>query len=169
MVRSRPMAVHTLQARQVLASSRQAAWQFFSDPRNLSRITPPDLGFEILTPDLPPHIHPGLMIAYRVRPLLGLRVTWLTEITHVDEGVRFVDEQRLGPYKLWHHEHAFRELGPDRVEMQDRITYVLPFGALGDLMDAWLVRPRLNRIFAFRELSVQTLLALPQRLGTWGF
>lgn len=149
------MAVHTFRSRQVITASRSAAWRFFSDPRNLARITPPSLGFEITTPDLPDHIYPGLMIAYRVRPLFRVPLTWLTEITHVDEGVRFIDEQRLGPYAIWHHEHAFRELSPTRVELEDRITYALPFGQLGDLAHPWLVRPQLQQIFAFRERAVR--------------
>jgi ligand-binding SRPBCC domain-containing protein len=83
------------------------AWSFFSNPRNLAKITPPELGFEMLTPDLPPQVYAGMMIAYRVRPLLGIPMTWLSEITLVEEGVRFIDEQRVGPYAVWHHEHGF--------------------------------------------------------------
>lgn len=151
------MPVHTLLTRKVLKLRRQQAWDFFSNPRNLPRITPPGLGFQILTPDLPAEVYPGLMIAYRVRPLAGIPMTWLTEITQVHPGESFVDEQRVGPYAVWHHEHRFRELGDGRIEMEDRVTYVLPMGWLGNLVHPWLVRPQLDRIFAFREAALQEL------------
>lgn len=151
------MAVHTLHAQQIIRATREQAWGFFSDPRNLTKITPPTLGFEVLTPDLPSQIRAGLMIAYRVRPLFGIPMQWLTEITHVEEGVRFIDEQRVGPYAVWHHEHEFRDLGDGRVEMEDRVTYVLPFGPLGDLVHPLLVKPQLKAIFGFREREVREM------------
>ncbi len=151
------MAVHTLHTKQILRATRQEAWDFFSNPRNLLRITPPELGFEVLTPDLPPRMREGMVIAYRVRPLLGLPMTWLSQITLVEEGVRFIDEQRRGPYAVWHHEHEFHDLGDGRIEMEDRVTYVLPFGPLGDLVHGPLVRPQLEKIFAYREKVVREL------------
>lgn len=151
------MAVHTLQTKQIIRASMAEAWTFFSNPRNLAKITPPEMGFEVLTPNLPPHIYAGMMIAYRVRPLLGIPMTWLSEITLVEQGTRFIDEQRVGPYAVWHHEHAFHDLGDGRVEMEDRATYVLPFAPLGDLVHPWLVKPQLERIFAFREKAVREL------------
>ena len=93
------MAIHTLEQTQTVPGTLQDCWSFFSDPRNLTRITPPELGFEVLS-DLPPRMHPGLMIQYRVRPLFGVPLTWLTEITQVDEPHSFVDEQRVGPYRI---------------------------------------------------------------------
>lgn len=151
------MAVHTLQTKQIIRASMAEAWTFFSNPRNLAKITPPEMGFEVQTPNLPPHIYAGMMIAYRVRPLLGIPMTWLSEITLVEQGTRFIDEQRVGPYAVWHHEHAFHDLGDGRVEMEDRATYVLPFAPLGDLVHPWLVKPQLERIFAFREKAVREL------------
>jgi len=151
------MAVHTLHTKQIIRATRQEAWDFFSNPRNLAKITPPELGFEIISPDLPPSMRAGMMIAYRVRPLLGLPMTWLSEITLVELGVRFIDEQRVGPYAVWHHEHEFHDLGDGRIEMEDKATYVLPFAPLGDLAHAWLVQPQLKRIFAYREKAVREL------------
>lgn len=151
------MAVHTLHTKQVIRATLEEAWRFFSNPRNLAKITPPKLGFEILTPDLPEKMCAGMMIAYRVRPLLGIPMTWLSEITLVEEGRRFIDEQRVGPYTVWHHEHAFHDLGDGRIEMEDRATYVLPFAPLGDLAHSILVKPELTRIFAFREQAVREL------------
>ena len=150
--------IRTLQSSQILRTSLERAWDFFSDPRNLARITPPELDFTVLT-DLPERIHPGMMIEYRVRPLLGLPVRWLTEITHVEPGKFFVDEQRIGPYRIWHHEHHFRQFDAARIEVTDRITYVLPLSPLGDLVHPFLVRPQLRKIFAYREKAVNALFA----------
>lgn len=148
--------VHTIHSSQILRSSMERAWDFFSDPRNLAKITPPELDFKILT-ELPDRIHPGMMIEYRVRPLLGIPVRWLTEITHVEPGKYFVDEQRIGPYRIWHHEHHFRQLDSGQIEMTDRVTYVLPFSPLSDLIHPFLVRPQLAKIFAYREKAVNEL------------
>ena len=152
------MAVHVFRRTQVISATVESAWEFFSDPRNLARITPPALDFTVLS-ELPERVHPGLMIEYRVRPLLGIPVRWLTEITHVEEGKFFVDEQRIGPYRIWHHEHRFTALPDGRVEIADRVTYVLPFGPLGNLAHPFLVAPQLEKIFAFREKAVARIFA----------
>lgn len=148
--------IHVLHSTQIIRSSIERAWDFFSDPRNLSKITPPELGFTIIG-ILSERVHPGMMIEYQVRPLLGIRVRWLTEITHVEPGKFFVDEQRIGPYRIWHHEHHFRELGSGCIEMTDRVTYVLPLGLIGELVHPLLVKPQLAKIFAFREKAVTEL------------
>lgn len=143
------MSIHRFETTERLPISLEEAWAFFSDPRNLAVLTPPSLGFDILG-DPPESMYPGLMLHYRVRPLFRVPVTWLTEITHVREPKFFVDEQRVGPYRVWHHEHHFREV-PGGVEMRDRVTYALPFGPLGALLDRLLVRGRVRRIFEFRR------------------
>ena len=150
------MAIHTLQSRQVLKASLQQAWDFFSSPRNLARITPPEMGFSILS-ELPERMFAGMMIEYKVTPLFGIPLTWLTEISHVKEREFFVDEQRVGPYALWHHEHHFRDLGDGRVEMHDQVTYVPPFGVLGELVHPFIIKPQLDRIFAYRDKAVNEL------------
>lgn len=134
---------------QRLPISVPEAWNFFSDPRNLPRITPPSLGLEV-TSDLPGEMYPGMIIAYRVRPIPGIPVDWVTEITHVREPSLFVDEQRFGPYRFWHHEHHFREV-EEGVEMVDLVLYALPLGGLGRVFGGPLVRRRLAEIFAFRR------------------
>jgi ligand-binding SRPBCC domain-containing protein len=106
------------------------------------------MAFEV-TSELPQRISPGLMITYRVRPLLGLGVEWVTEITHVEEGVRFIDEQRLGPYRLWHHEHSLRA-ATGGTEVHDLVRYALPFGRAGELAHP-LVQRRLKQIFNYRS------------------
>lgn len=148
--------IHVLQSSQIINATIDRAWDFFSDPRNLSRITPPELDFKVLTA-LPERIHPGMMIEYRVRPLLGIPVRWLTEITHVEQGKFFVDEQRVGPYRIWHHEHHFQPLDNGRLEMTDKVTYVLPFSPFSELMHPLIVRPQLAKIFAFREKAVNEI------------
>jgi ligand-binding SRPBCC domain-containing protein len=150
------MSVHTLTTTQIFPATLQQAWSFFSSPRNLEKITPPHLGF-IIRSELPETMYPGLMITYTVHPLLNLPMTWVTEITHVDEGRFFVDEQRIGPYRLWHHEHHFRDLGDGRIEMRDVITYALWGGPLSAPVHSLLVKPQLKSIFAFREEAVRKM------------
>ncbi len=109
------MPIYQLERKQTVSLGLEECWRFFSDPRNLEKITPPSMNFTIKSA-LPPEVYPGLMIEYTVSPLLGIPLTWLTEIVHVDAPHRFVDEQRVGPYRIWHHEHSFRALprGRDR-------------------------------------------------------
>jgi len=147
--------VRVLATTQIIPGTLERVWDFFSDPRNLSQITPPQLDFTVLT-ELPNRIYPGMMIEYRVRPLFGIAATWLTEITHVEPGSFFVDEQRIGPYRIWHHEHHFTALENGKVEVRDRVTYALPLGWLGELAHP-LVKPQLERIFAYREKAVGEL------------
>ena len=134
---------------QRLPISLREAWSFFSDPRNLPRITPPSLGLEV-TSDLPGEMYPGMIITYRVRPIPWVAAGWVTEITHVREPSLFVDEQRFGPYRFWHHEHHFRE-AEGGVEMEDVVHYALPFGTIGTVFGGPFVRRRLAEIFAFRR------------------
>jgi hypothetical protein len=150
------MPVHTLERTQIVNTSLDRAWDFFSSPRNLEHITPGFLDFKILS-DLPEKMYPGMMIRYRVRPLLGIPLTWVTEITHVDEGSYFVDEQRVGPYRIWHHEHHFRDLGEGRVEMRDRVTYEMHFGWLSEPVHALVVKRQLAGIFDYRVRAVNEL------------
>jgi ligand-binding SRPBCC domain-containing protein len=151
------MKLHVLDRTQKLPISIAEAWDFFSDARNLARITPPSMGFEV-TSDLPPRMYAGMIVVYRVRPLLGVAVQWVTEITHVDEPRRFVDEQRFGPYRFWHHQHLFEEI-PGGVEMRDIVHYGLPPG--GGALRRFLVAPRLKEIFGFRHT------VLEKKFGAW--
>lgn len=154
------MAVHRLAVRQTVPVAPDEAWAFFSNPRNLPLITPPWLGLE-LTSEPPARMVEGLLITYTVRPFPGLSLPWATEITHVEEGVRFVDDQRLGPYALWHHQHDFRAVAGG-TEVRDTVHYALPCGPLGDVVARLAVRPRVRAIFAFRRA------ALEARFGTMG-
>jgi ligand-binding SRPBCC domain-containing protein len=144
------MSVHRLDTTQVLPVSVDVAWAFFSDPRNLAAITPPWLGFTVTTSDLPDRVYAGLIVAYKVRPFLGIPVRWVAEITHVRELEYFVDEQRSGPYALWHHEHHFRAVDSGTL-VRDIVHYAAPLGPLGDLLVRFQVRGKLDEIFAYRR------------------
>ena len=149
------MAIHTLQTSLVLRTTPAEAWAFFSNPANLFKITPRELDFQIMSPDLPAKMYAGMMIEYRVRPLFGLPMRWLSEITHVREGEYFVDEQRVGPYAIWHHEHRFEDLGDGRLRASDRVTYQLPFAPVSELFHGLIVTPQLIRIFEYREQAIR--------------
>ena len=135
--------------KQTLSASPEKVWDFISLPGNLNEITPKDMEFEIIG-EVPERIFAGQFIEYRVKvPLLG-RTSWLTEIKYLDEGKSFVDEQRVGPYKLWVHRHSL-EAVEGGTEMTDDIRYALPFGVFGKLANPLIVRGNLKRIFDFRR------------------
>lgn len=149
------MSPHRLRAVQLLPIPIGEAWAFFSNPSNVGRITPPWMRFEITSP-LPERVYAGQIVTYRVRPMLGIPVNWVTEITQVREPHFFVDEQRFGPYRFWHHEHHLREVDGG-VEMEDLVTYSLPYGWLGALVHRLVVARRLEEIFDYRRRTLETL------------
>lgn len=140
---------------QTLPVSTHDAWKLFSDPRNLQRITPPSLDFSITSPEHD-DTYAGQIITYTVRPLFGMPVHWTTEITHVQKPFFFVDEQRFGPYRFWHHQHRFREVD-NGVEILDLIHYLLPPMPFSGLMNRLIVEPRLKKIFEYRRQALQKL------------
>jgi ligand-binding SRPBCC domain-containing protein len=142
------MKMYRLEQKQFLPVPVEQAWEFFANPANLPLITPLDLGFRITSP-LPEQMHAGMIVTYTVTPFAGVQVDWVTEITHLEKPSFFVDEQRFGPYRFWHHQHLFRKLSTG-VEMTDLVHYALPFGMPGR-MAAPLVRKRLHAIFGFRR------------------
>ncbi len=149
------MKIYTLHSKQKLPITKQEAWQFLSDPKNLKIITPDYMGFNILSgADRP--MYAGQIIQYIVTPILGIKTKWVTEITHVEEGTYFVDEQRFGPYALWHHKHFINEI-EGGVEMEDIIDYKVPLGFLGQLVHPILVKPKLDEIFAYRKTKLLEL------------
>ncbi len=141
--------LYQLYRKQVLPISLEEAWEFFSSPFNLKKITPPDMGFEVKLISPEQKMYAGMIIAYKVRPLLGIPMNWVTEITHVREPYFFVDEQRFGPYSFWHHQHHFRKVR-EGVEMEDLVSYKIPLGLLGKIANALFVRKRLEYIFDYR-------------------
>lgn len=144
------MSVYTLKRVQRLPIPLEQAWEFFSSPKNLKEITPAHLGFVIHSdPEFIREMYSGQVITYTVKPVLGIPMFWMTEITHVENGKFFVDEQRVGPYALWHHQHHFKAI-PGGVEMTDLVHYRLPLGFLGDIAHAIFVRRQLHQIFDYR-------------------
>ncbi len=114
------------------------------------------MGFDIATTDLPKKMYPGMIISYKVSPLLGIKTTWVTEITHVKEGEYFVDEQRVGPYAMWHHEHFISPIDGG-ILMKDIVSYKPPFGFLGSIANSLIIKKKLNEIFDFRTRAVEEL------------
>ena len=143
------MSNYVLERTQVLPISLAEAWDFFSSPHNLEKITPPGMGFEVLSHSNTSKIYAGQIITYYVRPILNIKLFWMTEITHVAEKQYFVDEQRFGPYAFWHHTHFFKEV-PGGVEMRDQVHYKLPFGILGAMVHGFMVKKQLQDIFDYR-------------------
>ena len=147
--------IYTLRVTQWLNLSMSEAWEFFSSPENLAKITPPHMGF-MITSGPPEKMFAGQIITYKVSPIPGLKTNWVTEITQVVEHRSFVDEQRFGPYVMWHHEHHF-DIQDNGVLMTDRVSYKLPFGILGKIAHWLFVRKQLQKIFEYREISLQQL------------
>jgi ligand-binding SRPBCC domain-containing protein len=154
------MTVHTIRSVQKIPASLQEVWALFSDPNKLQEITPADMRFRVISTDWSDKIFPGQIIEYKVSPLLGIPLYWKTEIMDVRQGVSFIDEQRKGPYSLWHHEHHFREI-EGGVEMIDLVRYRNPLGVVGRLANKLLVRKKLRQIFQFRYSKIEEL------FGTW--
>lgn len=141
--------MHTLHTKQKLPISLDMAWEFFSDPKNLNTITPDSMKFHTLSGD-ERKMFAGQIIHYRISPFSGIAMEWVTEISQVKDKEFFVDEQRFGPYKFWHHKHFFKEIDGG-VEMEDIVHYKVPYGWIGKLIHPIVVRPKLNEIFAFRK------------------
>jgi ligand-binding SRPBCC domain-containing protein len=148
------MAFYQFIHEQLFQASVADMWSFISAPKNLKEITPDYMGFEITTPYLSEKMYAGMIISYKVSPVLNFKVDWVTEITHVKENEFFVDEQRIGPYKLWHHQHHLIQM-QEGVLMRDIVTYQPPFGILGALANKLLISKKLNEIFSYRKVVLE--------------
>lgn len=149
------MTLFTLHRKQNLPISKAEAWAFLSNPNNLKAITPDYMGFDILS-GADKTMFAGQIIQYIVKPVFGIKTKWVTEITHMVDGEYFVDEQRFGPYALWHHKHFIKEIS-DGIEMEDIIDYKVPFGILGELLQPILIKPKLEEIFNYRTKKLEEL------------
>ena len=149
------MKIYTLHSKQNLPIKLDEAWTFLSNPKNLKVITPNYMSFDIISGGDRP-MFPGQIIQYIVTPFFNIKTKWVTEITHVDDRKYFVDEQRYGPYDMWHHKHFIKEI-PGGVEMEDVIDYKLPMGILGQLFHSTLVKPKLDEIFEYRRKKLVEL------------
>ena len=153
------MKVYKLHTKQELGLTNKEAWEFFSNPGNLSLITPPWLDFNI-TSDINSKMYPGMIVTYTVSPFMNFRMQWVTEITHVREPDYFVDEQRSGPYKFWHHQHKFTGV-PEGVLVEDLVHYALPFDPLSRIANELIVKKRLREIFEFRRQYLESAFGPP--------
>ncbi|MBK8566392.1 MAG: SRPBCC family protein [Saprospiraceae bacterium] len=140
--------MHRLTTVQFLPISLDKAWDFFSNPSNLNKITPKEMNL-IPTSALPEKSYPGMFITYKVKPLLGIPMLWVTEITHLRDKEFFVDEQRIGPYRIWHHQHHFKSV-IGGVEMTDIVDYRVPGGPIGVLLEKLFIGSKVRSIFAYR-------------------
>lgn len=138
---------------QEINSTLDEIWDFISSPKNLKEITPDYMGFDITSKNLPEKMYPGMIISYKVKPLLGIKTTWVTEITQVKDKEFFIDEQRVGPYALWHHQHFIEEIDQG-VLMKDIISYRPPMGPLGAIANNIFIKKKLNEIFEYRKMAI---------------
>jgi ligand-binding SRPBCC domain-containing protein len=148
--------IYRLQYEQILNTSMDIAWTFFSRADNLEKITPSYMRYVVTSPPTDMPVYAGQIITYVIRPVLGIPLRWMTEITHVVEGKYFIDEQRQGPYCFWHHQHHFEE-APEGVKMTDVVHYSMPLGILGNLAHALFVQRQLRDIFAFRRAAIERI------------
>lgn len=144
-----------LKSELVLPITIQQAWDFFSSPKNLNELTPEDVVFKI-TSAVPEKMYEGLFITYKVSPLLGIPLDWITEITHINEPYYFVDEQRKGPYRIWHHEHHFKKVAAG-VMMTDLLYYEVGMSFIGTMAEKLFVEKKVNEIFAYRTEKLKKL------------
>ena len=149
------MRIYTLHKKQQLPISLDTAWEFLSNPRNLKTITPDYMSFNIVS-EIDRPLYTGQIIQYIVTPLLGIKTKWVSEITHIEEKKYFVDEQMYGPYALWHHKHFIKEIDGG-VEMEDIIDYKVPLGILGQIVHPFIVKPKLEEIFNYRQEKLEEL------------
>jgi ligand-binding SRPBCC domain-containing protein len=148
--------VYSLKAIQKIPVDIKTAWNFFSKPSNLNIITPAKMDFKIMSSYRQDEMYAGQVIEYIVKPIAGIPMYWMTEITHIKHEQYFIDEQRFGPYSLWHHQHHFKQL-KDAVEMTDVVHYKIPFWFMGDIANTIFVRKELKKIFEYRFKKVEEL------------
>ncbi|MCX2432399.1 MULTISPECIES: SRPBCC family protein [unclassified Pedobacter] len=148
------MKTYRLAFEQKLPVDLDTAWDFFSSPLNLAEITPKDMTFDVTSPNMEQtKMYPGMIITYKVSPLLGIKLDWMTEITHVKEKEYFVDEQRFGPFAFWHHQHHFSKI-ENGILMRDILHYAIGYGPIGKIANAVTVHKKINAIFDFRFKKV---------------
>ncbi|HVW14372.1 MAG TPA: SRPBCC family protein [Mucilaginibacter sp.] len=145
------MKTYCFRRETLIPTSLDKAWDFFTSPLNLAKITPPDMNF-VVTSDFKPKdkVYAGMIITYKVSPLFGIRMNWMTEITQVKEKEYFIDEQRFGPYALWHHQHHFKEVDSG-VLMTDIVNYAIGWGFIGRIANSLVVAKKLEEVFDYRE------------------
>lgn len=134
-------------------------WTFFSRPENLNEVTPDGMSFQILTPIQGKEMYAGMIVQYNISPFLGIQMDWITEITHISDKAFFIDDQRVGPYSLWHHQHHFKAV-PGGTEMSDILHYQVPFGPIGTIANWLFVERQVDGIFTYRETAIKRIFKL---------
>ena len=150
------MGFYQLHKKQIIPTSIDTVWDFISTPQNLKLITPPGMGFDILSRHLPNKIYAGMIIEYKVRPMLGIPTTWVTEISQLIDKKYFIDEQRVGPYKFWHHQHII-EPHHNGILMTDIVSYKPPMGIIGNVANTIIISRKLEDIFEYRRIALEKL------------
>lgn len=150
------MGFYQFKRTQIVRRPIEEIWEFISDPKNLKKITPNYMSFDIISEDIPSRMYEGMIVSYRVSPLFGVKTNWVTEITHLKAGRYFVDEQRVGPYTIWHHQHWLEPID-EGTEMTDIVSYKPPLGYLGDIANKIVIKRKLKEIFDFRERRLEEL------------
>jgi ligand-binding SRPBCC domain-containing protein len=148
------MAYYQLLKKQFIPASIGEVWHFISSPENLKLITPEYMGFTVTSKGLPEKMYPGMIIGYTVKPFMGIKMIWITEITHIEEMKYFIDEQRIGPYSMWHHQHFIEPSGTG-VLMTDIVTYAPPLGFLGAIANKLFIHKQLDFIFNYRKEFIE--------------
>ena len=148
--------VYRLYSRQNIPATLEEVWRFFSDAKNLLAVTPPHLNLKVTNEVYGETVYAGQVMTYNVKPLFGIPLSWMTEITHVERLKYFVDEQRKGPYKLWHHQHHFEKI-EGGVQMTDIVHYRLPFGFIGSFANGLIIKKELEKIFSYRYQKINEL------------
>jgi ligand-binding SRPBCC domain-containing protein len=148
---------YTLRRETFLPTTLDKAWDFFTSPLNLAKITPKEMNF-IVTSDFKEgtKVYAGMIITYKVSPLPGIKMNWMTEITQVKEKEYFIDEQRFGPYALWHHQHHFKE-ADGGILMTDMVNYAIGYGFIGRIANNLFVKKKLDEVFDYREEVIQQI------------
>lgn len=147
------MGFYQVKKEQKVNASIDEVWDFISSPGNLKEITPSYMGFDIISNNGSEKMYPGMIISYHVKPVFGIKTLWVTEITQVKEKEFFVDEQRIGPYAIWHHQHHISPI-ENGVLMRDIVSYKPPFGFLGSIANGILIKSKLEEIFDYRTMAV---------------
>lgn len=150
------MPLYTLETEQKIPAQLDRVWDFISSPKNLKIITPDYMGFDITSNNLPEKMYAGMIISYKVSPAFGIKMNWVTEISQVKDFEFFIDEQRIGPYKFWHHQHILQKIDGG-VLMKDIVNYQPPFGLLGSAANSLFIKNRLNEIFEYRKKKVDEI------------
>jgi ligand-binding SRPBCC domain-containing protein len=158
------MKIYSFETTQEIPLSISEAWDFLSSPANLKKITPPEMGFEITSDYKGEKMYAGQIISYIVKPLAGIPMRWVTEITHVAEPRYFVDEQRFGPYAMWHHKH-FIEKSENGVIMRDVVHYAIPMGIIGQLLNTLVIRKKIKAIFDYRFKKLEAMFGIIKPIG----